>query len=83
MDGTIVAYRWLSATPPDAGAGRELAQGEQPGWPDDVAQPRVTLGEGAWAFSLWVTDNEGAVSDPDTIKLIVGEAPEVDAGIRP
>jgi hypothetical protein len=83
MDGTIVAYRWLSATSPDAGAGRELPQGDEPGWPQDVKQPRVELSEGAWAFSLWVTDNQGAVSDPDTIKLVVGEAPEEDAGVEP
>jgi hypothetical protein len=83
LDGTIVAYRWLSATSPDAGAGRKLPQGDEPGWPDDVKQPRVELGEGVWAFSLWVTDNQGAVSDPDTIKLIVGDAPELDAGPAP
>jgi hypothetical protein len=81
MDGTISGYRWLSATSPDAGAGREVPQGDELGWPEDVAQPRVELSEGAWAFSLWVTDNQGAVSDPDTIKLIVGNAPAVDAGV--
>lgn len=83
MDGTIVAYRWLSATSPDGGAGRELPQGAEPGWPDDVKQPLVELGAGAWEFSLWVTDNEGAVSDPSTIKLIVGDAPALDAGVEP
>jgi hypothetical protein len=83
MDGTIAEYRWLSGTRPDAGAGRELPPGEQPGWPEDVPQPRVQLGEGAWTFSLWVTDNQGAVSEPDTIKLIVGDAPAVDAGVMP
>jgi hypothetical protein len=79
-DGTIVAYRWLSATLLDAGAGREIPKGEKPEWPDDVAQPHVKLTAGTWAFSLWVTDNKGALSDPDTIELIVGDAPEIDAG---
>ena len=80
MDGTIAAYRWLSATQRDGGAGRIVAEGAEPDWPDDEAEPRVTLGEGAWSFALWVTDDRGAISNPDTIDLIVGEPPDVDAG---
>jgi hypothetical protein len=83
MDGTIVAYRWLSATLLDAGAGREIPPGEHADWPEDVAKPHVKLGAGNWSFALWVTDNKGAVSDPDSIELIVGDAPEIDAGPAP
>lgn len=79
-DGTIVAYKWLSATKIDGGAGREIPDGEDASWPEDVAQPHVTLTKGNWSFALWVTDNKGAVSDPDTIELIIGDAPEFDAG---
>jgi hypothetical protein len=83
MDGTIAEYRWLSATQRDGGVDRVLPDGEDPGWPDDEAQPSVTLGEGAWTFSLWVVDDRGAFSDPATIDLIVGEPPDVDAGPAP
>jgi len=78
LDGTVVSYQWLSATKSGAGAGREVAPGEEPNWPEDVPQPRVKLEPGTWSFSLWVTDDEGAVSDPDTITLIVGEPPEAE-----
>jgi hypothetical protein len=80
VDGTVVAYRWLSATQRDGDVDRVFPEGEEPDWPADVAVPRVLLGEGAWAFSLWVTDDQGAISDPDTINLFVGAPPEVDAG---
>jgi hypothetical protein len=79
-DGSIVSYHWLSATRPDGGAGRKVPDGESQEWPDDVAMPHVKLGEGKWSFSLWVTDDDGAISDPEVIELIVGDAPEVDAG---
>jgi hypothetical protein len=82
-DGTVVAYRWLSATPPpdggiaslpdDAGVThRSVPPGAGPNWPGNVKQPPVQLGEGIWSFSLWVTDDRGAVSAPDTIKLTIG-----------
>jgi hypothetical protein len=80
MDGTIAGYRWLSGTLADGGVDRVVPDGEAPSWPDDVAQPHVKLGEGRWSFSLWVTDDEGEISDPDTIQLIVGVPPGMDAG---
>jgi hypothetical protein len=80
-DGTIVSYQWLSATsPPEGGTGSDAATmlrfvppGAPANWPGTAAQPQVALGEGIWSFSLWVTDNEGAISKPDTIKITVGK----------
>lgn len=80
IDGKIVGYRWLGTDIVDGGAGRKLPEGEEPGWPDDTKQPRVLLGEGRWSFSLWVTDDDGAISQPSAIHLIVGDAPVTDAG---
>jgi hypothetical protein len=80
VDGKIVAYRWLGTGVLDGGVGRVAPEGEESGWPDDVKQPSVTLGEGTWSFSLWVTDGQGAISNPSEIDLIIGEAPEIDAG---
>lgn len=76
-------------------AGGRYVPGAEPGtkpgahkgaadWPDDVERPVVELGEGAWTFSLWVTDDDGATSTPDTITILVGDAasgggPEVEA----
>lgn len=88
-DGEIVSYRWLSGTRiPDAGAPRPwtpdagvpapfwrvpAAGGERP-WPAPVAAPSVELGEGAWAFTLWVADDDGAWSSSDTIRFTIGRA---------
>jgi hypothetical protein len=80
MDGKIVGYRWLGTDVVDGGAGRVAPEGQGPGWPADEVQPTVTLGEGTWSFSLWVTDDDGAISNPSEISLIVGDAPEIDAG---
>jgi hypothetical protein len=89
LDGKIAGYRWLSGTRiPDAGiprpwgldAGapepywRSEPAGEDPGWPSDVAAPTVQLGEGTWTFSLWVVDNRGAWSSPDSIRFTIGRA---------
>jgi hypothetical protein len=76
-DGKIVEYRWLGTSLVDGGVGRDEPDGEDAGWPDDVKQPSVTLGEGTWSFVLWVTDDEGAISNPSEISLIVGEAPDI------
>jgi hypothetical protein len=78
VDGKIVRYRWLGTSVVDGGVGRTAPEGEKSDWPDDVKQPVVMLGEGSWSFSLWVTDGEGAISNPSEIHLIVGEAPEID-----
>lgn len=65
-DGTVASYRWLSGTRPKDGNGRIGPD------PEDVASPTVTLDRGEWIFTLWVTDDEGAVSDPSTVLIKVG-----------
>lgn len=82
-DGRIVRYRWLGTGVVDAGSGRVTPEGEEPGWPDDKKQLRVRLGEGTWSFSLWVTDDDGAISEPDEINLIVGNSVATDAATDP
>jgi hypothetical protein len=81
-DGTIRTYRWLSGTvAPDGGiplsdgtgvSRRWVPAGEPPDWPDDVMSPMVELDMGIWEFSLWVIDDGGATSMPDSIKITVG-----------
>ena len=70
---------------PDAGITRpplrRTPEGADSAWPADEAMTSVELGPGLWAFSLWVRDNKGAWSAPDTIRLIIGSAPSsADAG---
>lgn len=75
-DGSLAKFRWLSATASAAagsGALRSVPEGAEPSWPDDVEQPQVTLEEGSYAFSLWVIDDRGLVSAPDTIRIEVGQ----------
>jgi hypothetical protein len=81
LDGEVRTYRWLSATTPDrvgsllddAGAhGRWVPEGAAADWPDDVIRPEITLSEpGDYAFTLWVVDDRGRISDPSTISLRV------------
>ena len=81
-DGSITTYRWLSGNlagdggiPLASGMGvsrRWVPDGESPDWPDDVVAPSVELGQGIWAFTLWVIDNGGAISTPDTLRITVG-----------
>jgi hypothetical protein len=70
-DGTVVKYQWLSgnAGAADAGGGRLGPD------PEDIARPTVTVGEGTWRFVLWVSDNKGKVSEPDTVTFTVGKPP--------
>jgi hypothetical protein len=95
-DGGVGALSYMGATGVVAAGGR-FVPGAEPGamagaregvadWPEDVERPVVELGEGAWSFSLWVTDNDGATSSPDTVTVLVGEGasgggPEVEACI--
>lgn len=87
LDGSVAKYRWLSATQlqdlaaasggdtVDAGPsdpGRWVPEGEPAEWPDDVQQPSVRLpGPGNYAFVVWVTDDGGRVSDPNTLTIEV------------
>jgi hypothetical protein len=86
-DGTIVTYRWLSATLADGGgrlipgfedddAGPTAEESDEDtgrGYPADEAKPRVMLPQGFWSFALWVIDDRGAVSDQDTVTIQVGD----------
>src|SRR5262249_14230995 len=82
-DGKITAYRWLSGTTaPDGGiplpngmggSRRGVPLGAAPDWPEDVVAPQIELDKGIWAFSLWVVDDEGAISTPDSIKITIGD----------
>ena len=51
---------------------RWVPPGAPPNWPGDSVSPQVELGEGIWSFTLWVVDNEGAISAPSTITVTVG-----------
>lgn len=88
-DGTIVAYHWLSGTLapdggiklPDGGLSlRWIPPGAPLNWPGDMAKPQVSLGEGIWSFTLWVVDNGGAISNPDSIQITVGNV--VDPAVQ-
>ena len=71
-DGKVVKYRWRSATAlPDGGVGPYEGQdGELD--PKDVRKPELQLGQGNYTFTLWVTDDDGAVSEPDSVALRIG-----------
>jgi hypothetical protein len=70
-DGEVVSWRWFSATAgPDGGVA--LPEGADSSWPEDVANPQLELPDGVWTFSLWVIDEHGAVSEPDTVVIRVG-----------
>lgn len=84
-DGRITNYRWLSGTrTPDAGVpARQVPAGQPPEWPGDEVMPTVDLGPGSWTFTLWVRDDRGAWSVPDTIRVVIGSstaARPADAG---
>jgi hypothetical protein len=84
-DGKIAKYRWLSAAVVRndvAAAGsnalaqhRDVPEGADPSWPDDEVKPEVELGEGNYAFTLWVVDERGLVSAPDTVRVVIARAP--------
>jgi hypothetical protein len=72
-DGSIVKYLWLQTDVPpnvryDAGV---MNLNSFTGDPMPVASPQVMLGEGTYQYSLWVTDNEGVVSEPATVEFTV------------
>jgi hypothetical protein len=71
-DGEITSWQWFSAiSAPDGGA--TVPDGEAPTWPEDAERPTVVVPQGVWTFALWVQDDNGAVSLPDTVKITVGD----------
>lgn len=72
-DGDVVKYEWLRTDVApnvryDAGVTNiNMYTGD----PMPVASPQLTLGEGTYQYSLWVTDDEDAISDPATVEFIV------------
>ena len=79
LDGKVVRYDWRLVAPeagdggmamsmPDAGADDALD-------PRNVVKPKLELGRGTYTFILWVSDDGGAVSEPDTVTVKVGGDP--------
>jgi hypothetical protein len=55
---------------------RWVPSGAAPDWPEDIAQPMLTLpAAGNYAFTLWVIDDDGLVSDPSTLNVVVTPPP--------
>jgi hypothetical protein len=72
-DGTIVKYLWLQTDVPanvrnDAGI---TSMATFAGDPPPEQSPQVTLGEGHYQYSLWVTDDEGTISAPATLEFTI------------
>jgi hypothetical protein len=54
---------------------RWVPAGSDGAWPEDVERPMVSLPDGDYKFVLWVVDDKGAISDPDTLEISVGGTP--------
>ena len=75
----------MEVTVPDAGTmtvhvkagGRYAPSGSDPGWPDDKPKVPLSLGPGLWGFTLFVTDDRGAISTPDSVTISIGGDPRV------
>lgn len=59
-----------------AAGGRWVPEGEAENWPEDVVRPEVTLDEGTYPFVLWVEDQQGLISEPSTVEVIVRRPPD-------
>jgi hypothetical protein len=71
-DGDVVEYIWRSAQS-GADGGVEWASGALD--PDDEARPTLALDQGSYTFLLWVKDDRGAASAPDSVSVEVGTDP--------
>jgi hypothetical protein len=78
-DGHITRYQWQSGnSDPDAGMSRSVPAGEAMDWPADRGRTDVALEQGQWTFVLYVQDDKGVYSDPDTIVVNVGTDPVME-----
>lgn len=50
---------------------RWVPEGQSLDWPEDIAMPKVQLGAGNYSFTLWVFDDDGEISKPDTVDVEV------------
>ncbi|MDD9934020.1 MAG: hypothetical protein OXT09_10470 [Myxococcales bacterium] len=69
-DGTVVGYQWVKTDIDAATRMTEPSAGDE----GKSASITVDLGIGLHRFSLWVTDNEGAVSAPATVTVSIVSA---------
>lgn len=70
IDGKIVEYIWKSGQRGEGDAGTGLIGPD----PKDERKPTIKLDQGVWVFVLWVKDDSGRISTPDTVTITVGEA---------
>lgn len=83
-DGQVMAFKWVrtdvaaasrwadgGVPPPDSGLPVFHPSDDPPAMP----QPQVMLGAGKYRYSLWVTDDHGAISAPATVTLQIGVPP--------
>lgn len=78
LDGKVVAFDWRYVAPATDGGVPPMGGfwNQSPTLdPNNEARPKVNLPMGVHTFALWVTDDDGAVSPPDTITLNVGADP--------
>ncbi|MGD8862893.1 MAG: hypothetical protein PVI30_22965 [Myxococcales bacterium] len=68
-DGNITGYQWLKT---DVAAADRMGGAEE--YDENGATLQVTLGLGTHRFSLWVSDDEGAVSSPASVNVVVTSA---------
>jgi hypothetical protein len=76
LDGEVVGYdwRWLEPGAPDGGAPVADA-GANALDPRNVQKPKLELGRGTYTFALWVSDDQDAISEPDTVTIKIGGDP--------
>ncbi|HMI92678.1 MAG TPA: hypothetical protein VK509_14985 [Polyangiales bacterium] len=80
LDGEIAEYEWrpvvLDASDGGMTADASAAAGTEDAVdPRNVAKPKLELGRGTYHFTLWVRDDDGALSKPDTVTVKIGGDP--------